>query len=478
MSLLQRVVKNIGFYITSQIVSCVLSFVFFIYAARYLGIENFGLLSFAIALMAIFGVFCDLGLKQISAREIARNNSFSEKHLGNAIMIRGILIIVALTAVVLFMNLFNYSIKTKGIVYILSLSLIFNSFSQAFYGVFQAHERMEFESMGSILKGFLLVISIFLVKANKLSIFTLAVLYSLASAIVLVYVFFTCVPRFSRLKLQMDLNFWKVTLKESLPFGLTGIFGMLYNWIDTVMLSIMKSNAEVAWYNVAYRIFLVLLLISSAFDVAIFPAMSRFYISSKDSLNLICEKCFKYLTLIGIPIGIGGTLLADRIILLSFGNEYQPSIIAFQILVWVAVLIFMSTPYATLLNSVNKQAVLAKIVGASVVLNIFLNLLLIPKYSYIGAAFVTLASELLLITSIFFAVSKIGIKISFHRNVNLFLKAFFSAAIMGIFIVCFRKANLFLVMAASFLIYIGSLFFIKVFDKEDLIYLNKLIVRR
>jgi O-antigen/teichoic acid export membrane protein len=478
MSLVQRVGKNICFYIGSQIASYVLSFVFFIYAARYLGVEDFGLLSFAIALMGIFGVFGDLGLRQISTREISRNNSLAGKHLGNALMMRVILMIIVLAAVVLFMNLFGYPIRTRQVVYILSLSMIFNSFSQAFYGVFQAYEKMEFESMGNILKSFLLVVCIFFVKVNNLSVLALALLYSLTGVIVLGYTFFICVSRFLRLKLEADLNFWKATLKESFPFGLTGIFGMLYHWVDTVMLSVMKGNVVVAWYNVAYRIFVVLLLISSAFDVAIFPAMSRLHITSKDSLNLVCEKCFKYLTLIGIPIGIGGTLLADRIILLTFGNQYRPSIIAFQILVWAAVLIFMSTPFASLLNSVNKQAILAKIVGASVAFNIFLNLLLIPKYSYIGAAFVTLMSEILLITGIFFAILRTGSKISVQGIINFFLKALVSGMLMGIFIIYFKGINLFLLIVISFAIYAGSLFLIKVFDSGDLVLFNKLILKR
>ena len=212
--------------------------------------------------------------------------------------------------------------------------------------------------------------------------------------------------------------------------------------------------------------------------MAIFPVMSRFYISSGNSLKSIYEKSFKYLTIISIPIGVGATLLADKIILLTFGNEYQSSIIAFQILIWSAVLIFMGTSFSDLLNSVNKQLVLAKIVGVSAILNILLNLILIPKYSYLGASVATVISVFLILLGVIIATSRIGYKIAVSKIASPILRATISSLIMGIFIICFKNINLFLLIIFSAMIYFGLIYLFKGLDKKELAIIRVLLTRK
>ncbi len=477
MNFVQRIAKNTGVFFIAQILSYILNFFFFVYVARYLGAKDFGILSFALALTAIFGIFSDLGLRQITTREVARDKSLTKKYLGNITGMKIILIITSLIGLILFVNLVGYPEETIKIVYLIGLSIVFTSFSQMFYAIFQAYERMEFESFGKILNSVLLLGGALFAISNGLTILAFAFFYSLSSGITLVYNLIISGWKFAKPRIKIDLNFWKPTLREALPFGLIGIFGTLLHWIDTVMLSIIQGDAVVGWYNAAYRIFFVLLLIPSAFDVAIFPAMSRFYISSKDSLKFIYEKSFKYLIIIGIPIGIGGTLLADKIILLILGNEYQPSIIAFQILIWSAVLIFMGTPFSALLNSVNKQLALAKIVGASAIFNILLNLILIPKYSYIGAGIATMVSLFLVLLGVMGATLRIGYKIPISKILNPALKVVISSLMMGIFIVCFKNINFFSLIIFSALIYFVIIFLIKGLDKEDLAIMKVLLLR-
>lgn len=475
MNVVQRIAKNTGVFLTAQAISYILSFLFFVYIARYLGAEGFGILSFALALVAIFGIFSDLGLRQVATREVARDKSLAKKYLGNIVGMKIILIIASLIGLVLFVNLAGYPEKTIKIVYLIGLSIIFSAFSQIFYAIFQAYERMEFESFGRILNSALLLGGALFAITNGLSILALAFFYSLASAVTLGYSFIISILKFTKPKIEIDWSFWKSILKEALPFGLIGVFGMLLHWIDTVMLSMMKGDIVVGWYNAAYRIFFVLLLIPSAFDVAIFPVMSRFYISSKNSLKSISEKYFKYLTIIAIPIGVGGTLLADKIILLIFGTEYQPSIIAFQILIWSAVIIFMGTSFSALLNSINKQLVLAKIVGICAIFNILLNLILIPKYSYIGASITTAWSILLVFLGVIVATSKLGYKIQISVISALFSRVLVSGLAMGMFIFYFKKMNLILLITLSAIIYFSLLYLIKGFNKEDLAIIKRII---
>jgi len=475
MKTVQRIAKNTSVFLIAQIISSVLTFFFFAYTSRYLGPESFGILSFAIALTAIFSILNDLGLGQVTIREIARDKSLTSKYIGNIAAIKIILSIITFGLIALTINLLGYPKQTIEVVYLLGLSVSCRAFIGMFNSISQAHEKMEYNSIGQILNSSLMLIGVLFVISKRFNIVGFAFIYFVVSAISLVYYFTICAWKFAKPKIEIDWSFWKSTIKESLPFGLVGIFTMILHLIDTVMLSLMQGNTVTGWYSAAYRAFFVLLLIPSALNVAIFPIMSYYHISSKDSLKFIYEKSFKYLTIIAIPIGIGGTLLAGKIILLVFGKGYQPSIIAFQILIWSAVLIFIGTPGANLFNSTNRQTMLTKIVGISTVLNVFLNLLLIPKYSYIGAGIATVVSMLLISFAIIIGTAKIGYKMPVSGIIKLILKAIFSSLIMGIFVAYFIDINLFLLIMFSAIIYFIMMYFFKGFDEEDLDIVKKIV---
>jgi O-antigen/teichoic acid export membrane protein len=81
MNTIQRIAKNTGVLLFSQIASYILGFFFVIYTTRYLGADGFGILSFALAFTGIIGVFSDLGLRQLTVREVARDKSLASKYL-------------------------------------------------------------------------------------------------------------------------------------------------------------------------------------------------------------------------------------------------------------------------------------------------------------------------------------------------------------------------------------------------------------
>lgn len=95
---------------------------------------------------------------------------------------------------------------------------------------------------------------------------------------------------------------WKSLIKEAWPFAITGISINLYLYIDTIILSLIQGQEAVGFYNAAYRLIMVLLFIPVIFNNALFPLMSKFFISSKEALNLTFDKLFKIMILIGFPI--------------------------------------------------------------------------------------------------------------------------------------------------------------------------------
>jgi len=434
--------------------------------ARYLGAEGFGILSFALAFSGIFSIFTDIGLSTLIIREISRDTSLAKKYIGNFLLIKIILSLLTFGLIVFFANLLGYPQQIVIVVYLIALSSIFNSIFGIFYAFFQSYEIMEYQSIGQIFNSILMFSGVFIGILIGTNIIGISIVYLVSNFITLIYAIIIFLWKFFVPKLNFDLDFWNNSIKEALPFGITSFSGLIYTYIDSVMLSLIQGNEVVGWYNAAYKIILVLLFIPGTINITLFPSMSKLHISSRDSLKLITEKYFKLMIIISIPLGALITILADKIIFLLFGYEYQQSIIALQILVWTIVFTFIGAAFVRLLEASNRQVIITKISLICVVVNVLLNLILIPKFSYIGACISTVITEIILVGGVIIIGYKIGLGISNKVKIIL-LKVIFSTAIMSIFLISFKDFNL-LILVPSVVLYILILYLINGIDDTDI----------
>jgi len=471
----KRIVKNTGILFLADAISKIFMFFFIMYTARYLGVEEFGILSFALAFTRLFGFFANLGLQQLTVREVARNKILANKYLGNVLTIKIISTTITFGLIALSINLLGYPDQTIKVVYFIALFIIFDAFILVFNSIFKAFERMKYPSIGQIFNGILLLSGALFAIKHGSNVVGFALLFSLASLIVLLYSFIISTWKFGLPRMEIDWEFWKNTVKEALPFGLTGTLITLYYWIDSVMLSLMQGNDVVGYYNAAYRVALVLLAIPMAVNGAVVPILSQFHVTSPGSLKFAFEKHFKCMIIIALPMGVGITLLADKIILLIFGVEYEPSIIALQILVWGIVLIFARTAFERLFESINQQIIVTKVFGGCVMLNVILNLILIPKYSYIGASIATVITDLTVFILVCIWGSRLNYYTSYKNFFGIILKVAVASVVMGIFIEYFKNLSLLILILLAVAIYAAAIFLVKAVNKEDINLLRKSI---
>jgi O-antigen/teichoic acid export membrane protein len=334
---------------------------------------------------------------------------------------------------------------------------------------------MEYQSIGAILSSVLLLTGAVILIARSAGVVAFASIYLISNAIVLGYSFFICVRKFRLFKVEIDWDFWRPTIKQALPFGLSGVFVTIYFWIDSLMLSLIQGNQAVGWYNAGYRLVFSLLFIPAVFNAAVFPAMSRFYISSQNSLQLMWKKYLRLMLILGIPIGVGTTLLAERIILLIFGEGYAPSVAVLQLLIWSLVFIFANAPFFRLFESTNKQIVVTKITGLMVIVNVAINLVLIPRFSYVGASVAILITEFIVVVFAFMLAQRDLYVIKKTELAKIVLKIASASAIMGLFIAYFQTYNLVLLIAAASLLYFGILYFVKGIEREDITLIKSIL---
>ncbi|MBP2046145.1 flippase [Methanobacterium aggregans] len=474
MAAIRRIAKNTGVLFIAQIITYVLGFFITMYTARYLGAGGFGVLSLALSITGILGVFSDLGLSTLMVRDVARDKFLTGKYVVNLSVLKVFLSVLTFGLVAATVTILGYPELVGTVIYLITLSTVLNAFTLVLNSVFQANEKMEYISVNYILNSVLMAAGTALGIYYALDVVYFASVYVISCLLVLILAFIIYVWKFSLPKLEIDLSFWKPTLNEAWPFGVSTVLANIYYFADSVILSVMVSTEVVGWYNAAYRILAVMLFIPILLNTVLFPVMSQFYVTSKDSFKLVYEKYFKYMAMIGIPIGVGTTLLADKIILLIFGSEYAPSIIALQILIWALVISFLSGAFTLLLQTSNKQMVITKITSINVVLNVVLNLILIPYFSYVGSSVVTVVTQLSAFLLSMKAVSDGGYGLT-RKERSYLAKTVFASMIMGIFLFYFRDMNLFALILVATAIYFIVVCLINGFDDEDIAIVKNII---
>lgn len=471
MNTVRAIARSTLILFVGQIITIVLSYLCTVFTARHLGAEGFGILSFAIAFTGVSCLLSDLGLSVLITREMSRNYSLAGKYIGNVLVIKIILTVLTLGFTAVVVNPLVYPFQTTIVVYFITLATILASFKNVFYSIFQVLQKMEYITIGNIIYSVLLLAGTIIAINRNLEITLFASVYFLASLISLGYSIYICSGKFVIPKIEFDLPFWKNLLKESIPFWMTSVFVVIYFKMDMVMLSMVKGDEAVGWYAAAYRLIDGLSFIPAVLMTVMFPIFSSCYVDSKASLELAFEKSLKFLTIVAIPIGVGTTILADEIIMIFYGSEYMPSATALKILIWANVLCFIDWTPSTLLNSTNRQRPFMVFTFIGAILNLVLNYILIPSWSYQGAGIATVITELVVGLLMLSYIQKTHNLLALL--IDVISRSLISAVVMGIFVWIFKDYMLILLVPLAAIFYFCSLVMINGVGKDDLKILNQ-----
>ncbi len=389
----QSIAKNTTFLTVAYIFQKVFAFVYFTLVARFIGATDIGVYTFAISLTTIFSVFIDFGLSSVLVREAAKFKDKANEYLNNIISVKIILAVLSYLAVAAVINLSGKPAISQTMVYLAGLVMILDSFTLAFFAVFRAYQNLKYEAIGIAINQIVILV------VGLAGIYLKFPLYVLVLAL-LAGSTFNFLYSLILLKVKLKFNFkllWdkpilKTLFKIALPFALAGIFVRVYSYIDQILLSVLIGDQALGWYSVPYKITYAFQFVPAAFAAAIYPAMSDCFVSNKEKLKIIFDKSMYLLIILSVPTAVGIACLADKIILSLYTAEFSPSILALQIFILAVIPIFLNYPVGSLLNACDRQARNTFNMGLTMVLNIILNLILIPYYQHVGAALAALTS--------------------------------------------------------------------------------------
>ncbi len=478
MQTIKDLVRNSGFLFLNGVATNLLSFFALLYIARYLGPEKYGMYTFAFAFIYFFSFIPDMGVHQILVREAAKEPERAGKLIGNGTIMQVCLSIVALFLAVVLINVIDFPQSTKNALYLASLGLLISG-TGAYGIIYEAKLRMEYSLLFNLANRIVFVVFIFLAIENhsKLNGSELNVLI-LASVLAtfihnLLMILFS--KKLVKVSFDVDISLMKQLLKEAVPIAIASVFTIIYFRIDVLMLSFLRGDTEVGIYSAAYRLTDALVFLPTVLTTSTFPLMSKYYKDSFDSFGFAYSRTFKYLFATGLLIAVLVTFASDKITSIVYGPEYQSSAIALQVLIWATAIMFITTLISTTCISSGNQQIASKRAILAALLNVILNLILIPWIGYIGAAIATVLSTF---GAMIFGLSWIHKNLLHENLLKGAISPLIAAGAISLFIILLRSyADILFLCIVSVPVYAAILYITGWVDSVDKNLFLKLISR-
>ena len=462
--MLQKISYNLGIAMLSRGLIGGLSLVVVGILTRSLGLAGFGQYSAIFAYLFIFTAIADLGLYTFMVREISRTTeSAEEKKIASKIFTLRFLAVVSIIVLAdLLIFAFPYPLKVKLGVIIASLFSISSSLVQVLTGIFQKYLRLYLVSFSDILAR--------VVQLGSLAIlikFETGLLWFVAVVVFSEAVHFGFIYRFSRrmvkVKLMIDFAYFRHALKTALPIAVSLVLVLIYFKLDTVMLSVMKPAQDVGIYSAAYKVLEAIIFLPAIYIGLVMPLLSRFAVKSKSEFIKTFKSAFNVITIFALYFSVYIFLMSDWIVKAIGGANFMPASPVLKILSFAILLIFFGNLGGNAIIALNLQKKAMWIYLTGAVINIGLNFLLIPKYSYFAAASTTVITEVFITITMFWLIRR-SIKIAVNKT--LFAKTILAVAIVAALM--YPLTTSFAKASVASLIYFPLLLALGVFTKTDL----------
>jgi len=459
----QTIFKNTFWLSVSLGVSKLLGLLLLIYAARILGAEEYGKFTFALSFVSLFVSFCSFGLPSIIVREFSQNKEKKESFY-SVISLQMLLTFLAFIIILGSSFFITQEFYIQKIILTLALFSLINNFIAVFQAFFEAHQKMEYEAWVLILQYLLMFFLGFCVLFWAPSAENLGYAYFYSALIALIFVLFFFNFKIFSLNVKWNFFVWRRFLSMSWPLALSGFLGSIYAYSDSVIMGHLGMLTETGWYNAASKIILASLVPMGLISGSFYPALSRYSYDSREKFQKIWSYQLEIMILLATPLMVGGIILASKIINSFYPADFSPSILTFQILILMAGISFIYRPFYDAMIALNHQAKIFWIALAGALVNIVLNLILIPKFSLYGAAFATVIAYLvILLISIWLTSKFTPIRISYLKLLLILVLAGLSSILMYFLISqpVVYNLNIFISVAAGALIYFVSFFILK-----------------
>lgn len=386
------VAKNTLYQVLAKGTTAFIGFLITILIARNFGVVGYGEFTKITAFIALFYLFIDFGLNAV----YLQIEDEKEKNLNKLFYLRILiaLFIFILSNLIVFFLPFNQTLDlgfspfARFGIFIFSFSIFSQSIITSASALFQ--KKLDyFPYFLSVFLGSLAnLITVFICVSLSLSLFYVILSFVISSFITaLISIYYIKEKIFP---ISFDYNLSKKILIQAMPIGIMLVFNLIYFRADMFLLSLLKSSRDVGIYGISYKFFDFILALPLFLSNALYPFLLAHKQNREKFFKLVNQYLFVFLSFSFIVM-IPFWFLSPLLYLIK--PDYVPAITPFRILLVSIPFFFLTSFLQWVLISLGKQKFLAYVYGISTILNIVLNIIFIPMYSYIASALITGASE-------------------------------------------------------------------------------------
>jgi O-antigen/teichoic acid export membrane protein len=388
----RRVSSNFLWSLVSEATSKGVVFVTNIYLARVLGVSQFGVFALAQTITFYFWCAADLGLNLYGIREIAKAREQAPQVINVLLTLRAVSGAVAFLLYTLTIFLVDMPVPRK--LAFIGCGLYLMTFALYTDWIYKGLERFKYIAYGSFLSsGAFLVATVSLVRSGN-DLVKASFLWSLSFLLGSVSLLFL-LSRSQGIRLRPDFRFdeWLLHIKSSVHFSISGILWAICRFLPVVLIGWYYTSYEVGLFSAPYRIIIALGVAGFMIPMAFYPALSEMYLRNRTAFLEINRKLRRIMFIVGLTVGIAGTVYGDVLIEMLFGDQYAKGVPVFRILVWFMALYFIRQAYGSALLSAGFERTYNLAAVAGVLFAAIAGFLLIPAQGIIGGAVSLLISE-------------------------------------------------------------------------------------
>lgn len=392
-----RYIKNTAWLIAENLLRMIVGLFVGIWVARYLGPDEFGLLSYAQSFVGLFTAIATLGLDGIVVRELVKNENRKDELIGTTFWLKLIGAITVLIILAIAMHFTSNDQYTKILVYIIASATIFQSFNVIdFYFQSKVQSRyVVFANAISLFISSLVKIALILNEAPLIAFAWVVLFDSFVLACGFIYFYFCNSVSLSNTK--SFLTFKKETavdlLRDSWPLILSGIVISIYMKIDQIMIKEMINNEAIGQYAAAVRLSEIWYFIPMVIVSSLFPAIINAKKQSAEIYYTRLQKLFDLMVWMALAIALPMTFFSVWVVNLLYGEQYTQAGSVLMIHIWTGIFVFLGVASGKWFLSENLTMLSFWRTFSGMVINVILNFVLIRKYGIQGAAVATLSAN-------------------------------------------------------------------------------------